>query len=657
MLIQTLLFLAPALVLAPLQESPEALSPQSAAQARTAEPRELHPELLSEPLELALVDILQVEAQLDDLSQPIENDGQVTESKADYQERLFGEHGALKQYLNENLARFDLFGQEIPGPLFVANLVRYDAGYAAATALVQDENFHPSELLALYSGDFFRADPIWNTEEAQRYRQSEGVIGDLAPLTNGSALSYLTFGILLQDEYWQAKEHDKPGFIGQLLAKGFEGRLVARAVRKAVEPPLRKPRPETGKQARGIAGPLVDFKSRIGFKLTHEDQLMGDLETLQAIKDLEGDDPSLDTGPGDVRPDELGNLKFQRSRLGYLKSWLPMMLQLVRDELYPGGAPELMRHGGTLEERLAYWRDFLNRYGFVAGRERILEEISAILAGQDAHPLSAEIEALLAKEAAGTLSESEEAKLEELQTERRIERDTVIRSIVSMLAAVGYQDHYDLLVETLAEDLPAITEGVSEMSAFNYFVGAWHRVADGPPSKVETTIGDYLDGKLELADYASDGLIVYFALYHPDDCVPALTRVLEEGPTLARCSALVAGEWVPAPLLKSTAADLLDIYSAPGTSSEIRKNIAFGLGQGIRDQEDLGASREILLATINMGLWSPTAPDSASWYSSAVSKYAPDDYKAQYREWFHTMLDGDEIKALEEAGKLPKGIF
>lgn len=245
-------------------------------------PLQEHPELCSPAIEEALMQVLSEEAEFDSLSRPLEEDGVIVEEPGHYNERLFGEGAPFRKYIARNRARFDLRGQDAPGISYVADLIRYDAGFRAGEKLVTTEDFEADGLLALFTPNFFAAAPIWDSDEARRYHESERSLGDLAPLGNGAALAYLTFGVLYQDDYWDAEEHDREAFVSQLLAKGFDGRFVAIGVDRALAPPLLPPRKKTKRAGRGAAGSLKNLRGKVGFTKLHEEQLVTDLETMRA---------------------------------------------------------------------------------------------------------------------------------------------------------------------------------------------------------------------------------------------------------------------------------------------------------------------------------------------------------------------------------------
>ena len=242
----------------------QALSGGETESAR--EPLQEHPELCSLAIERALMRVLTEEAELDSLSRPLEEDGVIVEEPEHYNERLFGEGAPFREYIARSRTRFDLRGQDAPGISYVADLIRYDAGFRAAKELVGDEGFEAAELLVLFTPGFFAADPIWSTVEAVRYHESERSLGDLAPLGNGAALAYLTFGVLYQDDYWKPEQRDREAFLTQLLAKGFDGRFVAIGVDRALVPPLVAPRKAASKTGRARLAPSKASEARSAFR-------------------------------------------------------------------------------------------------------------------------------------------------------------------------------------------------------------------------------------------------------------------------------------------------------------------------------------------------------------------------------------------------------
>ncbi|MDF1799447.1 MAG: hypothetical protein P1V81_09750 [Planctomycetota bacterium] len=610
-------------------------------------PAEVAPEL-----EVALLQVLEAEARIDQLSRPHMEDGRPTESPEEYERRLFGEGSELLAHLAAGFEEFDAYGKPMPPARVCADQLRFGAGYRAARGLVVSlPELEPEQLLALFTGEFVGAEPIWTGPEALEYQASEQQAGWLAPLGNGGALGYLTWGLLYQEDFWQ--ERDRDGFVLQLLSRGLESRLVARTVRRALEPPMVPPRPASatgGKPAPGrtIAATMESLRGRVGFTKEHEQLLALDLAALELQEDeAKRSDREL---PPDKRPvlDPAGRRVSQLSDQGYLETWLPMMLRLVRQELYRGGAPELMRRGATLKERLLYWNQLFREQGFAAGREAMLAEVAAILAGEDLHPLSPEIDQLLALRAATGLSPEQASRLEALTLERRTEQDSLIRSMSQILGMSGAGEHYELLVQTLAVDLSELLGELDPGRQRHLTEMAWMGpFAKGQPRAVQT-LGDALDGQLELPDWTQETLILDLAAHPGYPGGPALLgQLVREGSLEELGTALQNSGWMTAGDLEVAGGRLFEAFEDPGASRYTRGSAGPTYLSALSRFPEPAVAKAKLLETFAAGYWK--ADQGFGAFGNNLS--------ASDKAWLRLVLTDEERAELVQAGSLPGGVL
>ncbi len=610
------------------------------------------PSLCTASVEAALLAVLQAEAELDGLSRPLQHDGEVIETQVQYDLRVRSEGSDFTRFLEAHCERFDLHGKLPPYGLYIADLIRFDAGFQAAQGLVVQEAFQHADVLALFTPSFFQTPPILGTDEAVQYHRAQKDYGALAPLTNGSALAYLTFGLLYQDNYWAQEANDREAFLADLLARGFESRLVAAGVSRALEAPLSLPRSGTGKSGRGIAGPMKSLRAKVGFTEVHEDVLVSDLATVNALEAL-----GLDRGELDLRDRAVESAvglppKVVPNPKGHLKRWLPMMLTLVREEIYPGGAPEMMRHGETMEERLSYWHGLFSRHGFLAGRERALQEIESILAGTDLHPLSLEIDQLLAREAAGGLTPEEQWALGKLRQEREADRHKLISSMVDLMAQTGATSHYEILLETLTADLPLLLLGKTDQLQAKLLGNGWMILSISGQPQIGQTLLDYLSGDGGLPDYAPDKVIMGYAAVSGDAGQVALTAIVEEGSTRDICHAIQNGEWMPRELFTAITDNLFLEFDKQKTTDSERAQIAHCTMTALVTQKDDGHARSQLVKILESGRWANPLLGH-SWYRNLLDPLSADFTEKRIR----SLLTAKEIQVYKDKGLIPTGIL
>jgi len=620
--------LAAALLLLPLSS---AMAQDVAADESGSGPRSSIDERLpglTKALDAALVSILTTEAKIEELTRPVDKDGKPIDDLETYQEVVFRDGGPFMVYMQTALKRFDLHEADLPSIRFGADLVRFDAGYQAAQALVKaDAEMEPGSIMALFTPEFVEADPIWGTPMSRTYHTSGLQAGQLAPLGNGGALGYLAWGLLQDSSIWSTPKNDREAFILELLARGFETPLVARTVSRALTPPMIPARKSEAKThpGRGVAGPLVALRGKVGFTQVHEARLEADLAALV----------ELEKQPADGAAPK---------KYDHLKTWLPEMLALVRFELYPADYALRMRHGATLLERRAYWQQLFRQHGFVEGRLQFLREIEAIMAGADAHPNTQRIDELLAMQAAASLLPGEEAELARLTKVRDADRDALILDVTRMMALSGTEDHYELLVQTLMTDLSA---AFGDMPAYHqevFLERGWNMLAVGTQPKTMQTLADHLTGDVTLPPYAVMYLVATLTYHDYDGRDAVLTSLVEEGSPLNTAWAIQNSQWASDATLAVAADRLIEALAEPG--GEVDDPIIVAqMVSALKTRKDQVKAKAILMKTFESGLWMNPEGTFAG-YCKGVEK-----------AWVRTMLSDQEVAQLVKSGKLLPGLF
>lgn len=601
----------------------------------------------------AMATVLFLEEQLVGLSMPSLEDGHPAETEEEYAKRVFAEGSEFLELLGPRLETFDFRGTALPSMKLAVDSVLYDAGYRAARELLAGQpGFDPASLLALIRDKVVRADPLLRSETASAFHATEQRTGALAPLGNGKALGLLTWGLLYQKDFWASEEHDREAFISELLSHGFDSRFVAATVRLALEPPLLPPRKELAKEKTGhpIAGPLDALRGKVGFTKLHEKQLMDDLRLVQEIKRLPGDDEDLDLA--DFTLEELpgGGLRRHLTKRGHIKVWLPMMLDLVRRELYPGDYSLRLRHGETVEERELFWRQLFGLHGYFAGRDEVLAELRAIFTDQDAHPLSARIEGLEARALAGDLSEEEMAELEHLKEVRSADRLETIETMTNLLATYGATQQFTDMVETLSQILPEALEPLGGYGASSVLYTAWGGAAIQDTPEVVGELERYLDGDSALSPMGAERFLYLVGPRGYPGSSGLLERVLDEGSVREITASISNSSWLNRGQLERVTDELLERFDRSGTSDSDRASITGGLISAIINQSDAKRAKTDLLRTINEGRWADTESE-ASWF-----RYLPRPGSIKMRR-IRELFTPAEIKALVLEGKLAEGIF
>jgi hypothetical protein len=563
---------------------------------------------LSPALHSALLEVLQIESEIERMTRTTNLSGEpYTEEQ--YNEKLFGEGAELGEYLTQRLPRFG-YGKQSPHITECFESIRHDAGFQAMqSVLLENPDFKSHELIELFTSGFVTAKPIWGTEEALQYHEQEAGAGRLAPLCNGGALGYLTWGMLYSDSYWKAEEHDREAFLAELIDRGFDSLLVARVVTRSLEEPLLF----EDNPGRGIAGSLASLKGKVGFTTTHEQQLMADLEVVQALDgSLEADlNPALDVRRVKLVTDETGITAAKMPRRGHLKVWLPATLMQVRMELYPTGANDKMRRGKTLEERKTYWARTFASLGFVAGRDLALLEIEAMVFSDDSFPQSEELKVLEDKLAAGQISGPERERMQELQTARTKLGDAVITDLVQLIAANGTEHFYELTSSTLAVDLPKLLGGRASTATDDALFYGWLVVSfEHDARAVETVqaglVGDYNLGK------GMGQMIMDLAAHERPGSRDLLEQILKSGTAANRSSAIVDSEWLDADRYQEELSSLFDIAADPAvartSSARLHSNLFLSLGQ----RKDRAGVKRFLQGTFDQGIWK-TPKGTGAW--------------------------------------------
>ena len=554
---------------------------------------------LSSELHSALLEVLQVESEIERMTRTTKPSGELY-TEEQYNEKLFGQGAELGGHLTQQLPRFG-YGMQSPHITECLDSLRHDAGFRAMQALLRkNPTFRSHELIELFTSDFVSARPIWGSNEAIAYHQQQAEAGRLAPLCNGGALGYLAWGLLYASEYWKSEDHDREAFLVELIDRGFDSLLVARVVTRSLEQPLLFEE----NPGRGIAGSLDSLRGKVGFTRTHEQQLMADLEVVQALEgSLEvNENPDLDVRRVRLVTDEAGKTTARMPRRGHLKVWLPATLMQVRIELYPTGASDKMRRGQTLEERQTYWARTFASLGFVAGREQALLEIEAIINGDDGFPQVEELRALEDKLAGGPLTEPERARLEDLQAARTKLGDAVITNLVNLIASTGAKHFYELTSSTLGVDLPnmlAARESAATTDALYY---SWLVISFEHDSRAVETVKAGLAGDFDLGKGMGQ-MIVDLATHERTGSLELLEQILENGTAANRASAIVESRWLDADRYRKALDSLFEVVADPSVARTSSIRLRSDLFLSLNNRKDRVEVKRFFWHTFDQGIW------------------------------------------------------
>ena len=592
---------------------------------------------------LALMEILAVEAKILELTLPIDAAGQPITDKEVYAAKLNDPDGPFQAYMQFQRMRFDLHGGPPPPDRFVADLIRFDAGYQAAKALITpDEPWDANELLGLLSTDYFLADPLWNTPDALEYQASGARVGGLAPLTNEGALGFLFWGVLRQDEYW-IKAQERPGdnkesLIATLLVRGVESPLLGDIVMRALEFPMLPPDEEHQATCTGlgIAGPLEDLRDKVGFTETHEELLAADLDLIPLFAALSKTDELSETV-------ESGQaIEAEAAIASHLKFWLPEMLARVRQELYPLGASEKMRHSPSQAEREAYWRRVFATYGFVVGREMVLEELGLIMDSQDQHQNTPRINELLLLREAGLLTEEQAEELQTKLIERDNDRNELIKVCMGVMAGSGVMEHHELLLQTLTQDVQEIIGGITPPVLENLMKPAWMRIGLArQPLNLVAVRDEFMGARSDLPYDAFVTLLNGAAIHDFPGARELHREIVTTGTPRQVAAAMTHIDWMPKEEFAQVAHRSLEMFDAKETNWRDRIHLVASIISAVAHREDRDEARAHFMELVESKRFVADGPQS---FVSAIS------YKAE--DYIRALLSPEEIAQLQAAGKL-----
>jgi hypothetical protein len=575
-------------------------------------------ESLSPALQNAIWDVLSVEDEINTLTRPLDGDGQELVGEA-LQAHLFGEGSPLFTYLETRLPRF-AYGKASPHINECIDSVRHDAGFAAMENLLAEEpTFDAASLLGLVTQEFIEGEPLWGSEAAIAFHKEGLMAGQLAPLGNGGALGYLTWGMLYSEGYWKSEEHDREAFISELLSLGFDSVQQGRVVTRALETPMLF----GVEPGRGIAGDVPSLVGKVGFTAVHEKQLQGDLEVLHLLEESPATklDPEMDVRRHRIEPREAGIFEVIQPQKGHLKSWLPRMLFQVREELYPGGASYRMRRGTSLEERETYWKRLFESVGYVAARELALEELAALASGDDSFVDASSIELLLAKQSSSALLPEEAVQLAELQAKRIRMRESMTRNLVRLSVNQGLEHFYELATMTLANDIPEALAGLGEVEVEANVSYGWILVSLKNDPRSMNTIEAGFAGELNLGESGLATLVNQLSRSDHQGRNVVLEKALTREDPTSVFAALIESEWLPKDRYQEEMEKQLgrlddpqlDRYTAVRSRTSFMQSLVF--------RKDKEQAKALVLQTMSLGHWS--SPDSQENWGMSQAAYAP----------------------------------
>lgn len=607
---------------------------------------------LTPSVHAALLGILERDFEILQASRPVDAEGkEITDPRA-YQARLADPEGPLQLLLDKHTKGFDM--RRLPGAQarYIAELVRFDAGFQAAKELAaRDPDWAPASLLELLGPDFLAAESLWNSQEAELFSAEGLKRGELAPLTNPSALAYLIWGCLRLDEHWSAEQHDKEEFIASLLQAGFSNPTNAAIVTRAIEYPLSPPsRLEALRfYSRGHAGPYLQQRAKVGFTELHEALLEADLDHLPSMARVS---PRTQPSPSEAAAgSKLPGTEASPASAdvpAHLAEWLPKTLLHVRRELYPLGVPEIMRVSAHLSERRLYWRAVFTTYGFEVGREMVLDELARIIASQEEHPLTPRIDELLLLKDAGVLTPEEQAELSELLAKRDSDRNGIIESCLQEMSLAGYADHHELLIQTLANDVEDVLADLHPMVRDPLVQQGWTFMAIGSqPLNMQSTL-DQLAGLR--SDIPAQGLsmMIRNAGIHEYPGHEDFTRkVLSEAPIASATTGLLNATWMDAIEYRQSTQRFLDAYDQPDSEWADRIMTVSHVIAGLHLRNDPKERHTLLLELVEQGRFT-SASENHSFLPHLTW---------QAKDYMKEILSPAEIAEFVQQGQLDPGVL
>lgn len=467
---------------------------------------------------------------------------------------------------------------------------RYDAGYAAASALLEAApDLDPRELLRALADEVITAADPAADELGARLHVIASRQRRLAPLGNGS-LAYVAWGLLMQPAPWERREGDerlgREAFVSSVLARGATSEVSSWVAERVLQPPLAWTEERAG---RGIAMARGRSRGRIGF--TEADQAL--LEGLARDPRVDGSSPAI----SEAR----------------LQEWVATMLdRVLRDRGTSMDADARMRRG-SLAERRRYWSDLAVTSSFPDLHAAAVEELHALSTGSAMLPGAERLLALRDAAAVGPLTEEEAEELASLERDVRAARTALARHLLAVVTDAAGPDRVARMTASLAGELHEALGGVGTPRLRERLLGeAWRRLSWTNSEQGLWVVRDHLDGLAVLEGSAASAMISGLVIHRRDGADALLAEVCRRGGVLERGAAVANPQWMTGEAFGRDVGGLMertaDRALAPFERQRLRLDVLSALGRWEGPEAD-----RLLRQSFEQGLWSEEAgPDSWS---------------------------------------------
>ncbi len=474
-----------------------------------------------------------------------------------------------------------------------------DAGTRAARFLMaRRPGLTPGDLLRAFDEEVLFGEPLLPNPSRGDSSSEASAEGRLVPLSNAS-LGYLLFGFLQLDPFWESHPHARREFISELLERGSRSAPMARAVRRALHPPLpRHPRRTAmGFAFSGEGGP-------VGFAADDETRLKEWLATWEsARRELRTVPPESRAGEpheADARSTNQPTL----AELDQLIDWAAELLLWVRRELHPEGFSETLRRADSFAERARYWSSLAQSVPFASLRQAMLEELTLIAVDGDGWPENERIAHLQALGEAEELEAEQTLELDRLRAERDRQRRRMIEHLARLLAQTGAFGDFATAASTLARDFPShLADSHAGRGLQGLLFPAWLELAHVPHPDSLWVLHQHLhDPAGRLPENAAMDLLRMASRHR----LPGYERVLEDalahGGVLERGSVLLNSEWLP-PARYASELDRLARVSGDSQAPLGQRTIARDMALISAANRPDESARALLRSTLAEGLW------------------------------------------------------
>ena len=516
------------------------------------------------------------------------------------------------------------FGELAPSFDQLVECGRYDQGLIAAKVLfAANPKLSTEELLKPIDDAFLEAEPVEGSMRAKRLHEFALRQMRLAPLSNGT-VSYVIWGFMYLDEFWKDKPGEREQFITDLIERGASSQISGMTVRRILQAPLKKDPEQRGQ---GAAFFLLPLREMVGYTHKHQHQLEDLIKLVNDASKEDSDGPNpfdafvvdtnVEVGAETITAADANVLV--PTRLGHLSTWAPELLGWVLLELDPEAADENMRRAATIEERMSYWDSLANTVPFANFRERMLEEVRAMLNDSDENPLMIEIMELEALQEAGALSAEQEKELVRLRGELKRERRSLVRHLAELTAQAGTKSDYELAVSTLAVDLDGLLSsgklqtvpGMEWRSAWELLYSGWLWISVAQYPGLPGVVEQVLHGEVDYPEYGTAYLINSLVIQKPEGYESILKEIMDTGTPAQRGQALINPDWMKADQYKIEISRLFAESRDPKLTEKDRSYAWQGAVKSLSSWDGPEA-KALLMKSIEDGSWIGD-PQAAKW--------------------------------------------